>query len=102
VGTTVEPTLNRVVIRPDEKEEVSDSGLIIPEIAGRSQKEGTVVAVGPGKWEKGQRTPMQCSPGDRVIYAPYLAYEIRVDHEKLFIFDEPDLLGIRKNGDRSK
>jgi chaperonin GroES len=67
----LKPLDDRIVVQPSEAEETTASGLVIPDTAKEKPVVGTVVAVGPGKFEDGQRVPMDVSVGDTVIYSKY-------------------------------
>ena len=65
---SLQPMSDRVVVQPLEEDETTISGLVIPDTAKEKPTRGKVVAVGPGKFEDGQRSPMDVKPGDIVIY----------------------------------
>src|SRR5919204_3876886 len=67
----LKPLEDRIVVKPGEAEETTSSGLVIPDTAKEKPVFGSVVAVGPGKFEGGQRGPMDVSVGDTVIYSKY-------------------------------
>jgi chaperonin GroES len=67
----LKPLDDRIVVQPSEAEETTASGLVIPDTAKEKPVVGTVLAVGPGKFEDGQRVPMDVSVGDTVIYSKY-------------------------------
>lgn len=91
----LEPLGDRVIIRPIEKEEITRSGLILPDTAKEKPQEGEVVAVGPGKFrDDGTRTEMDVRVGDRVLYAKYGGTEIKVEDEKLLIMSAADIIAI--------
>ncbi|MBI4504993.1 MAG: co-chaperone GroES [Chloroflexi bacterium] len=89
------PLGDRVVIRPQEREEVTKSGLVIPDTAKEKPQEGTVVAVGPGAVDdKGARRPLDVKEGDRVLYAKWAGTEVKVEGEEHLIVRESDILAI--------
>ena len=92
--TRIEPLEDRVVIRPLEGEEVTASGLVIPDTAKEKPQEGEVVAVGPGRWDEDgeKRIPMEVSVGDRVLYSKYAGTEVKVDGEELLVVPARDIL----------
>ena len=67
----LKPLDDRIVVKPGEAEETTSSGLVIPDTAKEKPQEGAVIAFGPGKFEDGQRTPMDVKVGDTVIYSKY-------------------------------
>ena len=85
----------RVVVEPIEQDEVTPSGIVLPETAKEKPQKGTVLAVGPGdRDEDGDRIPMDVKKGDVVLFAKYSGTEIKVDGKKLLILRESDLLAI--------
>ncbi len=93
MATKLEPLADRLVVRPIEKEEMTKSGIILPDTAKEKPQEGEVLAVGPGRVsEDGKRIPLDISVGDIVIYSKYGGTEIKVDNEELIILREGDIL----------
>lgn len=91
----LKPLADRLVVEPQEREEQTPSGLILPETAKEKPQEGVVIAAGPGRRdETGNRIPMDVAVGDKVLYAKYGGSEIKVDGKKLLIFKESDVLAI--------
>ena len=89
------PLGDRVVIRPKEKEEVTKSGIFLPDTAKEKPQEGEVVAVGPGRvLDNGNRVAMELKVGQSVLYAKYAGTEFKVDEEELLILREPDILAV--------
>ncbi len=86
------PLSDRVVIKPLDAEEMTASGLYLPDQAKERPHRGTVVAVGPGLVEDGTRVPMQVEVGDEVVYSRYGGTEVTVDGEELVILRESDVL----------
>ena len=91
--TRIEPLEDRVVIRALEGEEVTASGLVIPDTAKEKPQEGEVLAVGPGRLDdNGKRVPMEVKTGDRVLYSKYAGTEVKVDGEELLVVPARDIL----------
>ncbi len=91
----LKPLADRVVVEPIEREEITASGIYVPETAKEKPQEGKIIAVGPGrKDEDGERIPMDVALGDRVLYAKYAGTEIKLDDKKLLILKESDILAI--------
>lgn len=93
----LQPLSDRVVIRPLSPEEMGTqtaSGIIIPETAQEKATEGMVVAVGPGKYDDGELTPMTVAIGDRVIFSKYGNEEVKVQGQDYFIVSESNILAI--------
>lgn len=89
------PLSDRLVVEPKEKEEMTASGIILPETAKEKSQEGIVLAVGPGRIDKnGERIAMDVWTGDVVLYAKYAGAEIKTDDRKLLILNESDILAI--------
>ena len=85
----------RVVVEPIEQDEVTPSGIVLPETAKEKPQKGTVMAVGPGdRDEDGKRIPLDVKVGDIVLFAKYSGTEIKLDGKKLLILRESDLLAI--------
>jgi chaperonin GroES len=95
MAISLKPLGNRVVVEPQEEEEITAGGIVLPETAKEKPQKGTVLAVGPGdRNEDGERIPMDVSEGDTVLYAKYAGTEIKLDGKKLLILRESDLLAI--------
>ena len=89
----IQPLADRLVVKPVEREEVTRSGIVLPDTAKEKPQEGKVVAVGPGRMtEDGKRIEMDVKVGDTVIYAKYGGTEIKIDDEELIILRESDIL----------
>src|SRR5260221_9434095 len=96
-STKVQPLADRLVVRPNEREEMTVSGIVLPDTAKEKPQEGTVVAIGPGRLnDKGARVALEVSVGDTVLYAKYAGTEVKVDGEDLLILKESDVLAIVK------
>ncbi len=94
-ATTIKPLEDRILVRPEESEETTVSGIVIPDTAKEKPQEGTVLAVGPGKRsESGELIPMDVKEGDRVIYSKYGGTEIKLGGEDLLILSSRDVLAI--------
>lgn len=91
----LKPLGDRVVLKPSPKEEVTKSGLVIPDTAKEKPQEGTILAVGPGRLdEQGKRLPMDVKVGDKVLYAKYAGTEVKIEGEEYLILKESDILAI--------
>ena len=89
------PLGDRVWIEPVERDEVTPSGIVLPETAKEKPQEGKVLAVGPGaRNEKGERIPLDVKVGDRVLFAKYAGTEVKQDSTKYLIMRENDILAI--------
>lgn len=92
----IRPLADRVVIKPQAKEEKTKGGLFLPDTASKEKpQEGLIVAVGEGKLDdNGKRVPMSVSVGDRVLFAKYAGTEIKLDDEEYLILAEKDVLAV--------
>jgi len=89
------PLGDRVVIRPSERDEMTKSGLVIPDTAKEKPQEGSVLAVGPGRvLDDGTREPMDVKTGDTVLYAKYAGTEFKHDGDDLLIVSQKDILAL--------
>jgi len=92
----LKPLGDRLIVEPIEREEVTASGIVLPETAREKPQEGKVLAVGPGQRdEEGQRIPMDVKEGDRVLFAKYAGTEVKLDIDrKVLVLRESDILAI--------
>ncbi len=92
---SITPLADRVVVQPASREEMSASGIIIPDTASREKPEqGTVVAVGPGKYEDGTLVPMTVKVGNTVLFSKYGYDEVKIDGEDYLILAESGVLAV--------
>jgi len=91
----LKPLGDRLIIEPIEQEEMTSSGIVLPETAKEKPMQGKVLAVGPGaRKEDGSRIAMDVSKGDTVLYAKYAGTEVKLDNKKYLILKETDVLAI--------
>jgi chaperonin GroES len=91
----LKPLGDRLVVEPKEQEEMTASGLILPETAKEKPQQGTVIAIGPGRRDDdGKRVEMDVKEGDTVLYAKYGGTEIKMDGKKWLILKESDVLAV--------
>ncbi len=90
--TQIEPLADRVVVKPAEAETQRPSGIYVAETAKEKPQKGTVVAVGPGKYEDGKLVKMSVVVGDTVLFAKYAGTEIRLNDDDVLILGEKDIL----------
>ena len=89
------PLGDRVVIQPTPKEDMTKSGIVLPDTAKEKPQEGLVLAVGPGRTlDDGKREPVDVKEGQKVLYAKYAGTEFKVDGEELLIVSQKDILAI--------
>ena len=90
----VNPLADRVVVKPLEESEQMRGGLYIPDTAKEKPQQGEIMAVGPGRFEKDKRVPMDLKVGDRVLYAKYSGTEVTIENEQYLILRESDVLAV--------
>jgi chaperonin GroES len=94
-STSLRPLGDRVVIKPTPREEMTKSGIVLPDTAKEKPQEGEIIAAGPGKInDDGKREPMDVKVGDKVLYAKYAGTEFKVDDEELLIVSQKDILAV--------
>jgi len=95
MALNLKPLGGRVVVQPIEQEDITPSGLVLPETAKEKPQKGKILSVGPGdRDEEGKRIPMDVKVGDVVLFAKYSGTEIKIDSDKYLIMKESDLLAI--------
>ncbi len=91
----LKPLGDRIIVEPLEQEEMTASGIILPETAKEKPQKGSVLATGPGaRDEQGKRIAMDVHAGDVVLFAKYAGTDIKLEGRKLLIFRESDVLAI--------
>jgi chaperonin GroES len=98
---SLKPLEDRVVVRANEGDETTASGIVIPDTAKERPQEGKVMATGPGRFEDGKRIPMDVEAGDTVIYSKYGGTEVKVKDEEYLILSARDVLAVITNGGES-
>ena len=94
MGVSLQPLEDRIVVKPSEGEEMTASGLVIPDTAKEKPQEGEVLAVGPGRFEDGSRVPLDVKVGDKVIYSKYGGTEVKLSGDEVLILSARDVLAI--------
>ncbi len=83
------------MVEPEEQEEMTSGGIVLPETAKEKPQKGKVLATGPGERDDdGKRIPLDVKEGDKVLFAKYSGTEIKLDDKKVLILRESDLLAI--------
>jgi chaperonin GroES len=92
----IKPLEDKILVQANEAETTTASGLVIPDTAKEKPQEGTVVAVGPGRWDEDgdKRIPVDVSEGDTVIYSKYGGTEIKYNGEEYLILSARDVLAV--------
>jgi chaperonin GroES len=94
-ATKLRPLGDRVVVKPTPREEMTKSGIVLPDTAKEKPQEGSVLAVGPGRvLDDGAREAMDVQVGQKVLYAKYAGTEFKVDGEEYLIISQKDILAI--------
>ncbi len=94
-ATKLRPLGDRVVIQPTPREEMTKSGIVLPDTAKEKPQEGSVLAVGPGRiLDDGKRESIDVKVGDKVLYAKYAGTEFKIDGDELLIVSQKDILAI--------
>jgi chaperonin GroES len=93
-STKVVPLADRVVVKALEDTETMRGGLFIPDTAKEKPQQGEIIAVGPGRYEKNVRVPMEVKVGDKVLYGKYSGTEVTIDTEQYLILRESDVLAV--------
>jgi chaperonin GroES len=89
------PLGDRVVVKPLEREEVTKSGIVLPDTAKEKPQQGEVLAVGPGRvLDTGERVTPDVKQGERVLFAKYSGTEFKLEQQELLILRESDILAI--------
>jgi len=94
MAIAIKPLEDRIVVQANAAEQTTASGLVIPDTAKEKPQEGTVLAVGPGRFEDGQRLPLDVKVGDTVIYSKYGGTEVKYNGEEYLILSARDVLAV--------
>ena len=95
MSVSIKPLEDRIVVRPVAAEQVTASGLVIPDTAQEKPQEAEVIAVGPGRVDdKGVRIPVDVSVGDMVIFSKYGGTELKFNNEEYLVLSARDVLAI--------
>jgi chaperonin GroES len=90
----IKPLEDRIVVSVNEAETTTASGLVIPDTAKEKPQEGTVLAVGPGRFEDGARVPLDVKEGDVVLFSKYGGTEIKLGADEYLVLSARDVLAI--------
>ena len=94
MSVTIKPLEDRILVKTLEAEQTTASDLVIPDTAKEKPQEGEVLAVGPGRFEDGQRLPLDINVGDKVIYSKYGGTEVKYDGQEYLLLSARDVLAI--------
>ena len=91
------PLHDRVLVRRLEEDEMTKSGIIIPDTVKEKPVQGEVVSAGPGaRGEDGKIHPLDVKAGDRILFGKWSGTEVKIDDEELLIMKESDIMGVLK------
>ena len=90
----IKPLEDRIVVSVNEAEQTTSFGLVIPDTAKEKPQEGTVIAVGPGRFEDGARVPLDVAVGDTVIFSKYGGTEVKWAGDEYLILSARDVLAV--------
>ncbi len=94
-ATQLKPLGDRVVVRPTPREEMTRSGIVLPDTAKERPQEGTILSVGPGRTlDDGSREAIDVQVGQRVLFQKYAGTEFKLDDEDLLILSQKDILAV--------
>ena len=93
----IKPLEDRIVVQAVEAETTTASGIVIPDTAKEKPQEGTVLAVGPGRFEDGARVPLDVKVGDKVLYSKYGGTEVKYAGEEYLVLSARDVLAVIEN-----
>jgi chaperonin GroES len=94
-ATQLKPLGDRLVVKPTPREEMTKSGIVLPDTAKERPQEGTILAVGPGRiLDDGSREAMEVSEGQKVLFQKYAGTEFKLDDEELLILSQKDILAV--------
>lgn len=88
------PLADWIVLRPTEDSTQMRGGLYVPDTARERPQLGEILAVGPGRFDKGERVPMELTRGQKVLYGKYSGADFRLDDEDVLIMKESDVLAV--------
>ena len=95
MSVSIQPLEDRIVVKSSEAEQMTASGLVIPDTAKEKPQEGEVLAIGPGRIDdKGNRVPLDLKVGDKVIYSKYGGTEVKYDGDEYLILSARDVLAV--------
>ena len=92
-ATSLKPLGDRLVVKPTPREEMTKSGIVLPDTVKERPQEGTILAVGPGRTlDDGTREPIEVAVGQKILFQKYAGTEFKLDDEELLILSQKDVL----------
>ena len=93
--TKLKPLGDRLVVKPMAREEMTKSGIVLPDTVKERPQEGTILAVGPGRTlDDGTREPIEVAVGEKILFQKYAGTEFKLDDEDLLILSQKDVLAV--------
>ncbi|EKD54241.1 MAG: hypothetical protein ACD_60C00106G0005 [uncultured bacterium] len=95
MSSKIRPLSDRVVVEPREVETTTAGGIVIPDTADKDKPiQGTIIAVGNGRYVEGKILPLQVKVGDKVLFGKYSGTNIKLDAEEYLVMREEDIMGV--------
>lgn len=92
---TLKPLANNVIVKPIQKEDVTKSGIVLPDSSDAKPEKGEVISVGPGRLlDNGQLAAMNVKVGDKVVFKKYSPDEVKFEDEEYLVLSENDIIAI--------
>jgi chaperonin GroES len=99
----LKPLGDRIIAEVLEEEQTTASGIVLPDSAKEKPQRGTVLAVGPGRYENGNLVPLDLAVGDEIVFSKYGGTEIKVGTDEYLILRESDILAkVAKSASKKK
>jgi chaperonin GroES len=93
--TKLKPLGDRLVVKPSAREEMTKSGIVLPDTVKERPQEGTILAVGPGRTlDDGTREPIEVAVGQKILFQKYAGTEFKLDEDELLILSQKDVLAV--------
>ncbi len=93
--TKLKPLGDRLVVQPSAREEMTKSGIVLPDTVKERPQEGTILAVGPGRTlDDGTREPIEVAVGQKILFQKYAGTEFKLDEDELLILSQKDVLAV--------
>jgi chaperonin GroES len=94
-ATSLKPLGDRLVVQPAPREEMTKSGIVLPDTTKERPQEGTILSVGPGRTlDDGSREAMEVQAGQKILFQKYAGTEFKLDEEELLILSQKDVLAV--------
>ena len=93
--TKLKPLGDRLVVKPSAREEMTKSGIVLPDTVKERPQEGKILAVGPGRTlDDGTREPIEVAVGQKILFQKYAGTEFKLDEDELLILSQKDVLAV--------